>query len=71
MDIPFGYTRSLFIPSGSIKIWWLSLSLNLLTLSSIDGQYLGPIPTIFPEYIADRWVLSFIILCVSWFVLAT
>ena len=54
VDIPFGYIKSLFIPSGSIKIWWLSLSLNLFTLSSIDGQYLGPIPTMSPEYMADK-----------------
>ena len=47
-------TNSLFIPSGSINIWWLSLFLNLNSLSSIDGQYLGPIPTMFPEYIAER-----------------
>ena len=69
VDIPFGYTRSVSIPSGSIKIWWLSLSSNFLTLSSIDGQYLGPIPLMSPEYIADRWMLSLIILCVFWFVL--
>ena len=57
------------MPSGSIKIWCPSLFLNLLTLSSIDGQYLGPIPTMFPEYIADRWVFFSIILCVFLLVL--
>ena len=66
VDTPFGYIRSLLMPSGSINIWCPFLFLNLLTLSSIEGQYLGPIPTIFPEYIAERWVFFFII---SWVVL--
>ena len=35
----------------------------------MDGQYLGPIPEMFPEYIADRWVLSDIIWCVVLLVL--
>ena len=69
VDMPFGYTRSLLIPSGSIKIWWLSLLSNFLTLSSIEGQYLGPIPFISPEYIAERWVFSLMILCVFLLVL--
>jgi hypothetical protein len=56
-------------PSGSINIWWLSFSANLFILSSIDGQYLGPIPEIWPEYMADKWVLLDIMLCVVLFVL--
>ena len=69
VEIPFGYTKSFSRPSGSIKIWWLSFSLNLLILSSIDGQYLGPMPDICPEYMAERWVFSSIIVCVVLFVL--
>ena len=35
---------------------------DLTTLSSIEGQYLGPISEILPEYIADLCKLSLIIL---------
>ena len=34
------------------------LSGNLSTLDSIEGQYLGPIPSIFPLYIGERDILS-------------
>ena len=61
--MPFGYTRSLLMPSGSIKIWWLFLSPNLKTLSSIEGQYLGPMPEMLPEYIADKCMFFLIM---SW-----
>ena len=57
-----GYTKSEFNPSGSKKTWCLSLSLNLYTLSSMEGQYLGPIPLMFPENIALREILSLMIL---------
>jgi tRNA U34 5-carboxymethylaminomethyl modifying enzyme MnmG/GidA len=30
--------------------WWRGLSLKRTNLSSIDGQYLGPVPFIIPEY---------------------
>ena len=32
--------------AGSINTWCLFLSANRTTLSSIDGQYLGPVPLI-------------------------
>ena len=41
---------------------------NLTTLSSIDGQYLGPTPLMLPEYIALRFIFFFIILCTVSFV---
>ena len=68
--MPFGYIRSTPIPSGSINIWWLFFDENLKTLSSMEGQYLGPIPEMFPEYMAERCVFSEIILWVSLLVLA-
>ena len=43
--------------------------LNLFTLSSILGQYLGPEPSIEPEYTGDKLILSDIILCVCMLVL--
>ena len=45
-------------PSGSRKIWCDCLSANRTILSSIEGQYLGPTPSICPPYIADRERLS-------------
>ena len=54
--------------SGSKKIWWDSLSSNLSTLSSIEGQYLGPIEFILPLYIGDNFFEFLIIPCVSLFV---
>src|ERR1035437_305746 len=41
------------MPSGSRKICCRSFSGNFTILSSIDGQYLGPIPSIVPEYKGD------------------
>ena len=64
-DIPPTYISSVSSPSGSIKIWCLSLSWNLITLSSIDGQYLGPTPFILPLYIGDLCIFSWITLWVS------
>ena len=64
------YISFVFNPSGSIKVWWDSLSLNLTTLSSIEGQYLAPVAFTLPLYIADLSILSNITLCVSVFVLA-
>ena len=61
VDIPFGYTSLAFRPSGSINIWCESLSENLKILSSIEGQYLGPTPSIFPENIGDLSIPSEII----------
>ena len=37
----------------AIVLWWLALSENLTILSSIDGQYLGPVPLMLPLYIAE------------------
>ena len=36
-----------------------------MTLSSMDGQYRGPLPMIFPPYRGERCIFSLIILCVS------
>ena len=66
--IPCIYISSVSNPTGSTKIWCLSLSANLTTLSSIDGQYLGPVPSITPAYKGDLCKFSLIILCVSAFV---
>ena len=63
--IPPRYISFVYSPSGSMNTWCLSLSANLTTLSSIEGQYLGPVPCISPEYNGERSILSFIILCVS------
>ena len=46
--IPCTYISSVSLPRGSINTWCLSLSANLTTLSSIEGQYLGPVPFISP-----------------------
>ena len=54
--------------SGSRKIWWLSLSLNLWILSSREGQYLGPLDFICPLNIGDLCRFISTILCVSWLV---
>ena len=67
-DIPATYISNVSSPSGSINIWCLFLSGNFITLSSIDGQYLGPTPSIAPLYIGDLSILSLIILWVSSFV---
>ena len=49
VEIPLGYIISEFKPSGSKKMWCCFLSLNFTILSSIDGQYLGPMLWICPE----------------------
>ena len=67
-DIPPKYISFVYIPSGSIKTWCLFLSANFTTLSSIEGQYLGPVPSIIPENNGDLLILSLIILWVSSFV---
>src|SRR5579871_5210376 len=58
VDIPFTYTSCVSRPSGSRKIWCLVLSGNLTTLSSIEGQYRGPTPAIWPLYKGERAMLS-------------
>ena len=63
--IPCIYISSVSNPTGSTNAWCLGLSLNLTTLSSIDGQYLGPVPSIIPAYKGDLCKFSLIILCVS------
>src|SRR5271166_5349845 len=55
---------SLSASSGSRKIWWLSRSEKRTTLSSIEGQYLGPRLEIAPECIADRDKFKRTIRCV-------
>ena len=65
--MPFGYTRSTPIPSGSINIWWLFFDENLKTLSSIEGQYLGPIPEMFPEYMLEFIIDPYWLLDISTF----
>ena len=61
VESPLIYHSSVFFPSGSRCIRWLSLSANLTILSSILGQYLGPVPQISPLYKGDKWRLSLII----------
>src|SRR3954454_24384586 len=39
-------------------MWWLGLSANRTTLSSMLGQYRGPVEAICPEYIGARWRLA-------------
>ena len=63
--IPCIYISSVSLPIGSTNIWCLSLSANLTTLSSIDGQYLGPVPVISPPYKGERCKFFLIISCVS------
>ena len=41
-------------PSGSRKTWCRSLPSKRTTLSSMEGQYRGPIPLITPEYRGER-----------------
>ena len=65
VEIPFGYTREESNPSGSKKIWCDFLSENLYTLSSIEGQYLGPEQVILPLYTGDKLIDFSIRLCVS------
>ena len=51
---------------NAVRVEWLSRCANRTTLSSMDGQYLGPTPSISPEYIGERcsaprmmsWVFS-------------
>src|SRR5690242_21122829 len=51
-----------------MKIWWADFPAKRCTLSSMDGQYLGPTPWIAPVNIGDRsraprmisWVRSFV-----------
>ena len=47
---------------------WRFLSENFTTLSSIEGQYLGPVPSIIPENNGDLSKLFLIISCVFSFV---
>src|SRR5690606_11919509 len=60
------YISWVLSPMGSTNSWCLSLSANLTTLSSMDGQYLGPMPSIMPPYSGERWRLFLII---SWVLL--
>ena len=62
-DIPWIYISFVSSPSGSINIWCDSYLEIFITLSSIDGQYLG-LSLNTPLYIGDLSILSLIIL---WF----
>src|SRR5205823_1510049 len=61
-------------PSGSRKMWWLCLSAKRTTLSSMLGQYRGPVDAIWPEYIGARcrlarmisWIRSFVAPIQQW-----
>src|ERR1017187_413178 len=68
VDIPFGYTSLVFNPSGSRNIWCESLSAKRVILSSMEGQYLGPTPSITPVNNGERSSPARIISCVSLFV---
>ena len=50
VERPLGYISMVSQPSGSKNTVCLSLSANFTTLSSMEGQYLGPIPFIRPPY---------------------
>ena len=64
MEIPFGYTSSVSSPSGSTKIWCASRSAKRTTLSSTDGQYRGPVPSMTPVYMGERSRAARMIACV-------
>src|ERR1019366_4122802 len=49
VDMPLTYTSWVSRPSGSRKIWCRGLSGNFTILSSMDGQYRGPTPSIWPQ----------------------
>ena len=59
VEIPFGYMIFFPMLSGSKNIWCLSLEANLKTLSSSDGQYLGPFDLMVPLKMGDLFRLSF------------
>ena len=48
VDIPFTYTSYVSKPSGSRNNWCRTRPGNVTNLSSMDGQYLGPTPSIRP-----------------------
>ncbi len=48
------YSSSVSSPMGSTKSWCRSLSAKRTTLSSMEGQYRGPTPSITPENRGDR-----------------
>ncbi len=48
VDSPFTYSSVVSRPSGSRKTWWRGASGNRTILSSIEGQYRGPLPEISP-----------------------
>ena len=66
VEVPLGYIIPEFRPSGSSIILCLSLSENLLILSSIEGQYLGPFDAIAPLYKGLSFKDLLIILWVSY-----
>ena len=64
VEKPFIYIWSDRYHSGSKNNKCDGCSENRFTLSSIEGQYLGPTPFISPLYIGDSWAFLSIILCV-------
>src|SRR5207237_10344387 len=58
VEMPFGYTVVSSSPSGSKKIWCPSRSPKRTILSSIEGQYRGPLVLICPDYIGERCTLA-------------
>ena len=69
VEKPFIYIWSEFFHSGSKNNRCDGWCENLWTLSSIDGQYLGPTPVISPLYIGERCELVLITSCTLSFVL--
>ena len=48
LDAPCSYITSVISPQGSTKMGWRSLPAKRTTLSSMEGQYRGPTPSIMP-----------------------
>ena len=55
---PWMYSSSVLRPMGSMNSWCRGFSENRTTLSSMEGQYRGPTPSITPENRGERWRLS-------------
>ena len=56
--MPWRYISSVPRPQGSMNSWCRGLSGKRTTLSSMLGQYRGPMPSIWPPYRGERWMLS-------------
>ena len=51
---PWMYSSSVSRPMGSMNSRWRSLPAKRTTLSSMEGQYRGPTPSMTPENRGDR-----------------